>query len=272
MSLTITNTLTPYKQGYDRDFLRKNEVLGEIIAELQDHVENINATFDDNVDIQENAADIEELQDAVEVFQTLPEGSLFVGNSDDFPEAVDFSTDARIPIGDGTTLNSVAVSGDITIDNAGVTTIGAAKVTGAKASTVMATKSVYIPVGTIADTGAVAFTVPVAHAGTLVAAKLCAKDALAADDTNYLTFALTNKGQAGAGSTAMLSATATGTTKLTGGAAIAAYTTRNLPLHATGANAAVVANDCLEFTATVTGTLANSVAEATVRLDFLVTA
>src|SRR5689334_2729508 len=239
MSLTITNTLTPYKQGYDRDFLRKNEVLGPIVAELQDHVENINATFDDNVDIQANSAAIEELQDSVEVFEDLPEGNLFVGDSSGAPVGVDFSADARIPIGDGTTVNPTAVSGDITITNAGVTTIGAGKVTGAKASTVMATKSIYIPLGTIATTGSSKFTVPVSAAGTLIAAKLTAKDALAADNSNYLTFSLTNKGQAGAGSTAMLSATDSGTTKATGGAAIAAYTTRDLPLHATPGNAAL---------------------------------
>lgn len=271
MSLTITNTLTEYKRGYGRDLLRREEVLGPILAELQDHVENINATFDDNVDIQDNAADIEELQDAVEILQNLDEGFLFVGNSSNQAAGVDFSADARIPIGDGTTVNPTAVSGDITITNAGVTTIGAAKVTGAKASTVMATKSIYIALATIATTGAQEFTVPVPHAGTLIGAKIVGKDALAANDTNYLTFTLTNKGQAGAGTTPMLSATDSGTTKATGGAAIAAYTTRNMPLHATGGNAAVVANDCLAFALTATGTLANTVTEGRVRLDFQVT-
>lgn len=147
----------------------------------------------------------------------------------------------------------------------------AAAVTGAKCSTVIATKSIHLALGTIATTGATIVTLPVAHAGTLAAVKFCAKDALAAHDSNYLTFAITNKGQSGAGSTAMLSATASGTTKATGGAAIAAYTTRDCPLHATGGNAALASGDCLELSVTATGTLANTVTEAAMRLDYLVT-
>jgi hypothetical protein len=131
---------------------------------------------------------------------------------------------------------------------------------------------VTLSLGTQATTGASAATFTVPQAAVLGSAKLTAKDALATDDTNYLTFALTNKGAAGAGSTAMLSATASGTTKATGGAAIAAYTTRDLPLHATAANGVTAANDCFEFTATATGTLANTVTEMTAILNFIVPA
>lgn len=180
------------------------------------------------------------------------------------------SGNGKILVGDGTDINSVSVSGDIALASSGAATIANGAVTGAKASAVMATKSVTIPLATIATTGAAEYTIPVSAAATLIGAKLCAKDALAANDTNYLTFALTNKGQAGAGSTPMLSATASGTTKATGGAGIAAYTTRDLPLHATGGNAVVAANDCLAFSVTATGTLANTVTEATLRLDFQV--
>jgi hypothetical protein len=143
-------------------------------------------------------------------------------------------------------------------------------IVGADCSTVMATKSCFITIGTKATTGASEVLIPCPHAGTLIGAKLLAKDALTANDTNYLTFALTNKGQSGAGSTAMLSATASGTTQATGGAGIAAYTTRDMPLHATGGNATVAANDALVFTATATGTLANTVTEIVIRLDFQV--
>lgn len=62
----------------------------------------------------------------------LPEGNLLVGQSTGLAGSVDFSTDAQLGLGDGTTFNSVAMSGDITITNAGVTTIGALKVTAAK--------------------------------------------------------------------------------------------------------------------------------------------
>jgi hypothetical protein len=50
---------------------------------------------------------------------TLAEGSLLVGNSSGVGVALDASADAQILVGDGTTLASVAVSGDATLDNAG---------------------------------------------------------------------------------------------------------------------------------------------------------
>lgn len=58
----------------------------------------------------------------------LAQGSIIVGdaNSDGSPVAA--ATDKQILVGDGTTLNSVALSGDITISNAGVAAIGAEKV------------------------------------------------------------------------------------------------------------------------------------------------
>ncbi|GEM_PF-1149037 len=147
-----------------------------------------------------------------------------------------------------------------------------ANVTGAKLSAAANLRSIVIPLGTIATTGSTKVTIPAPLAGTLSAVKFCGKDALATSDTNYLTFALTNKGQAGAGTTAMLSATASGTTQATGGSAIAAYTTRDCPLHATAGNAAIAAGDCLELSVTATGTLANTVTEATIRLDYTFTA
>jgi len=54
----------------------------------------------------------------------LNEGNLLLGNSSNVAIPFDASTDTNIIVGDGTTANSVAVSGDITIDNSGVTTIG----------------------------------------------------------------------------------------------------------------------------------------------------
>lgn len=60
---------------------------------------------------------------------SLAEGSLWVGDSGGSASAVSFKGDTKIPIGNGTTLNSVTVSGDITIGNTGVTAIGTGKVT-----------------------------------------------------------------------------------------------------------------------------------------------
>jgi hypothetical protein len=59
----------------------------------------------------------------------LARGSIIVGGASDAPTALDAKGDGNILIGDGTDLKSVTVSGDVTITNAGVTAIGAKKVT-----------------------------------------------------------------------------------------------------------------------------------------------
>lgn len=158
-------------------------------------------------------------------------------------------------------------AGSVAIDDSDIKAGG---LTGSSLSTAINTKTETRALATIATTGAqeVLFLAP--QAGTLTGAWITAKDALATSDSNYVTFSCINKGQAGAGTTELLSATASGTTKATGGAAIAAYTKRSLPLHAT--NSKVVAKgDTLAFTVTATGTLANTVTEAVVELDFQVT-
>lgn len=59
----------------------------------------------------------------------ITRGSIKVGGAADAPTDLDAKSDANILIGDGTDLASVAVSGDVTIDNAGAVSIGADKVT-----------------------------------------------------------------------------------------------------------------------------------------------
>ncbi|XOV94687.1 MAG: hypothetical protein ACFHWX_08275 [Bacteroidota bacterium] len=49
----------------------------------------------------------------------LAEGSIYVGDAGGNASEVDAKTDGNILVGDGTTLNSVGVTGDVTIDNAG---------------------------------------------------------------------------------------------------------------------------------------------------------
>lgn len=84
-------------------------------------------------------------------------------------------------------------------------------------------------------------------------------DALAASNTNYITWTITNLGQAGAGTAVMLDAVDANTTKLTGGTALAANTKRTLTLSTTPNNTNVVQGDRLRIRAAVTGTLANTV-------------
>lgn len=125
-----------------------------------------------------------------------------------------------------------------------------------------------VAVATIATTGAQTAFYTMPYAGVLTSAYFIATDALAQSDTNYLTFALTNLGQAGAGTAAMLAATDANTTKTTNGAAVAAHTRRTLTLNGTAANLIVAKNDRLRFTATASGTLGNTVTGGVLVLVF----
>lgn len=124
------------------------------------------------------------------------------------------------------------------------------------------------PDKTVATTGNTDFYVIVPNAGKLSSVDFSGVDALAASDTNYVTFSITNLGQAGSGSTAMLVATDANTTKATGGTAIAANTKRSLTLHGTAANLVVAAGDRLRVRVAATGTLANTVTFANLLLRF----
>ncbi len=107
-------------------------------------------------------------------------------------------------------------------------------------------------------------------AGVLSSALFSGVDALTANDTNYITFGITNLGQAGAGTAAMLAATDANTTKATGGTGLAANTVRSLTLNSTAANLVVAAGDRIRIRATVSGTLANTVTFPVYRLTFTV--
>lgn len=111
----------------------------------------------------------------------------------------------------------------------------------------------------IATTGNTDAYVIVPEDGTLDSVDFSSLAALAASDSNYITFTITNLGQSGGGSTAMLAATNANTTKATGGSALAANTKRSLTLHGTAGNLAVSAGDRLLIRATVTGTLGAAV-------------
>jgi hypothetical protein len=127
-------------------------------------------------------------------------------------------------------------------------------------------ESVITEVSTIATTSTTDAFTAAPFAGKLIGAVFIGKDALAANDTNYITFTLTNLGQAGAGSTALLAATNPNTTKVTGGTALGANTRRDLTLHGTAGNLVVAQHDRLKLTATATGTLANTITNGTLIL------
>lgn len=126
--------------------------------------------------------------------------------------------------------------------------------------------------GTIATTGNTDGYILAPFAGVLVSVDFSGVDALAASDTNYITFTITNLGQAGSGSTALLATAPAGinTTKVTGGTAISANTKYAFRIDAVTINATrVQEGDRLRIRAAVTGTLANTVTFPTFILRFI---
>ena len=106
--------------------------------------------------------------------------------------------------------------------------------------------------------------------GVLSSALFSGVDALTANDTNYITFSITNLGSTGSGTAAMLAATDANTTKATGGTGLSANALRTLTLNGTAANLVVAAGDRIRIRATVSGTLANTVTFPVYRLSFTV--
>jgi hypothetical protein len=103
-----------------------------------------------------------------------------------------------------------------------------------------------------ADTYAIA---PIS--GYLESVDFSANEALAASDTNYITFVATNLGQDGTGTNSMFSSGNENTSKATGGAAMVANGKRSINLAATQALLRVRQGDRIQFRITGTGTLAN---------------
>ena len=70
--------------------------------------------------------------DSVEnsMLANITRGSVKVGGASDAPTDLDAKTDGQILVGDGTDINSVAVSGDVTLANNGAVTIAANAVEG----------------------------------------------------------------------------------------------------------------------------------------------
>ena len=157
----------------------------------------------------------------------------------------------------GTTITGAAISGGtVTGGTVTGTTIDATSCT---ASNIVQGAVSQVQGATIATTGNSDAYIVVPFTGVLSAVLFSGVDALTANDTNYITFSITDLGQAGSGSTALLAATDANTTKATGGTGLAANARRNLTLTATTADLAVVRGDRLRIRAAATGTLANTV-------------
>ena len=111
----------------------------------------------------------------------------------------------------------------------------------------------------IATTSTTDEYIVVAKTGKVTAAKLNSLSGLAAHDTNYLTFAITNLGAAASGTAALLAATDANTTKATGGSLLTANVVRSLTLSSTAADLLVTEGDVLRLRATSAATLGGAV-------------
>lgn len=183
-------------------------------------------------------------------------------------EAVDNGATATIevihPPMIGGIMSAGAIGATQLANGAVITTkILAANVTAPKLSGTANTRPVIIPLGAVsATTSQIAFVAPCA--GVINSVKLVTKDAVTADDTNYWTFTLTDKGT-GAGVGKIVEKT----TKITGGSALAAYVA--LSLGTPDATHKIMAiGDVVLFTATKTAS-ATALAEAALLIEFLPT-
>jgi hypothetical protein len=102
--------------------------------------------------------------------------------------------------------------------------------TGSLLSTAAKTKFLSVPLGTVNATKSLPLLAP-ESAATLVSARLVVDTTLAANDSNYWSFAIQKKGAAGSGSTDMLDTGAANSTKITGGSGLTACVGRLLTLH-----------------------------------------
>ena len=101
--------------------------------------------------------------------------------------------------------------------------------------------------------------------GSLASAEFNTGTTLATNDTNYVTFTVTNITNSNA---AMLVSDNAATTKVTGGSAWTASTVRSLVVHATAANLIVAAGDVIRVRIAVTGTLGAALSNASAILRF----
>jgi hypothetical protein len=120
--------------------------------------------------------------------------------------------------------------------------------TGAQLATAAKTKEIAIALGSISATASWCIVMPNV-VGVITGVRFACATDVAANDTDYWTFGLVNKGPAGTGTTKVVDSTAAAnSTKATGGTAISDYVKRSLTIDA--ANDDTAAGDVLELTIT----------------------
>ena len=164
---------------------------------------------------------------------SLAEGNIIVGDSNSNGSAVDASTSGQILVGDGTTVASVAVSGDATLSSAGALTL----------ATPAKTKVAAINIGGIANSGQNDHVFVAPSACTITNLTIVSDTATTGSNgSNNYTFQIANRTQ----TNNLLSAVVS-----TNGNEIAADTAFDVT---PDQNATLAANDVLELVITENGT------------------
>lgn len=117
----------------------------------------------------------------------LAQGSIIVGGTSNAPTALPAETDAYILIGDGTDLNSVAVTGVIGIDNTGLTTFTAGAITASALDTALKTEVLTVPISW--ETGGIGtFLIKMPYACTITDIYICVTTTIEATDNATVDF------------------------------------------------------------------------------------
>jgi hypothetical protein len=128
--------------------------------------------------------------------------------------------------------------------------LGDAGVTGKQLSTMAATKATGKNLGDLSATASFRVRLP-SNVGTITKISFTPGTTVTANDTDYWTFGVINKGAAGSGTTVIVDATAAAnSTKATGGSGTTANVKRDLTLTGTGADLIFAAGDVLLITIT----------------------
>jgi hypothetical protein len=177
-------------------------------------------------------------------------------------------TSGRLPL--WTIVTGASAIATVTISKPLLQLIGLAGVVGTMLSTSAKTKTIEISLGDVAATANFSLICP-GLAATVAAVRFVTKTAVTADDTNYWTFKLLNKGAAGSATTKIVDETvAANSTKATGGSGQTAYVKRVLTLSTTPADLDVAAADVLEFTLSKAAS-ATTMQQCTLQIDFTFT-
>lgn len=117
----------------------------------------------------------------------LSQGNVLVGNASNTAQALDAKASGRVLVGNGTTVQSVAVSGDATLSGAGALTVAANAITPAKVTAEMRTEVITVPISWEANFTGVTTKIYIPYACSLTFIHTAVVKSVAATDSAFIT-------------------------------------------------------------------------------------